>query len=79
MRTLIGHYGWFSRLFFMKTSALIKILDTSIKKHGADFPFTLGHLQNILKLEQKMLQKEYEREEKEHMALVEDISYLGQD
>lgn len=33
---------------------IIKILEKSIEKHGADKPVTLGHLLGIIKLAQKI-------------------------
>lgn len=37
----------------MDTNILLKILDISIKKHGANKPLTLGHLRNIIALSER--------------------------
>ena len=48
---------------------LIEIFEESVKRHGKDYPLTIGHLLNILKLQQKQerewqqqLDTEYEKD-----------------
>ena len=62
--------------------ALTKVLQISATKHGPETPLTIGHLLNICKLADKAekLNKQYEaeKEEKEHTALINSISFFGQ-
>ena len=46
----------------MKTSNLIKILETSVVKNGAAHQLTVGHLLNIVKMVERFKNKEEEFE-----------------
>lgn len=62
---------------------LIKILESAVKKHGAETPLTIGHLLNICKMAENLKQKTKEKqailEEKQHNQILADISWGGQD
>ncbi len=63
--------------------SLIKILEVSAAKHGADFPLTVGHLLNIARLAEKsrvkMRRKREEDEEREYRENLEAaMGSLGQ-
>jgi len=59
----------------MKT--LIEILETSVKKHGANCPLTIGHLLNIVKLADKVEETRviqlYDKESLDHSKLIEEL------
>jgi hypothetical protein len=42
----------------MEIQILIEVLEHSVKKNGADKPVTLGHLLNLLRLADKIEEKE---------------------
>ena len=63
----------------MNTCTLIKILETSVKRHGEKTPVTLGHLLNIVKMVDRAGMKMSEHEEAEHQQLLHDIDPLKQD
>lgn len=42
----------------MKTLNLIRILETSVAKNGAVHPLTVGHLLNIIKMVEKLENKQ---------------------
>ena len=67
----------------MNASDLIKILEISQKKNGADFPLTVGHLLNIIKMTQRVtaarLAKEEKIETEAHNQFMADINRYGND
>jgi hypothetical protein len=45
----------------MEIQILIEVLEHSVKKNGADKPVTLGHLLNLVRLADKIEQKEADK------------------
>lgn len=67
----------------MNISDLIKILEISQKKNGADFPLTVGHLLNIVKMTQRVtaaqLARDTKAEEDAHNQFMADEFRYGND
>lgn len=47
----------------MELETLIEIVEHSVKKNGSDKPLTLGHFLNLLKLANKKIQQEQEKDD----------------
>lgn len=63
----------------MKIGHLIATLETSVKHNGPDFPLTLGHLLNIVKLMQRQENKQKKREAKQEEELRKQLEEILHD
>lgn len=62
----------------ISSKSILAVLDIAIKNNSPTTPLTLGYLSNILKMAEKLEERDAELEEKQHKDILEEISYFGQ-